>query len=239
MTVRNLSDEWGGIAIFGPRSRDLLARTTREDVSGGAFPFMTARLMDIGLAPALVVRMSVTGELGYEIHAPQVYLSSIYDRLMAYAGELGIIDVGMYALLSLRIEKGFGIWSREFSRDYTPSESGLARFVAYDKPDFIGREAALCDRQAAPGRRLVLLDVDAHDAEANFLEPIWSGNDRVGFVTSAAYGHTCGKSLAMGYVAAPAAAAGTSLHVTIVGERRACRVLGEAPVDPAGSRMRA
>ena len=132
-----------------------------------------------------------------------------------------------------------GSWTREFSRDYTPVESGLSRFVAYDKPDFIGRDAALRDRDAAPGRRLVLLDVDANDAEANFLEPVWSGDERVGFVTSAAYGHTCGKSLAMGYVASGVATAGTALEVTIVGERRACRVLGEPPVDPSGARMRA
>jgi dimethylglycine dehydrogenase len=118
-------------------------------------------------------------------------------------------------------------------------ENGLARLVAYDKPDFIGREAALRDREAAPGRRLVLLDVDAYDAEANILEPVWLGNDRAGFVTSAAYGHTCGKTLAMSYVATPTAVAGTSLHVTIVGDRRACRVLGEPAVDPAGSRIRA
>jgi dimethylglycine dehydrogenase len=237
-SLRNLSDEWGGIAIFGPRSRELLARVTREDVSAAAFPFMTARFMDVGLAPALVARISFTGELGYEIHAPQVYLPAIYDRLMAEAPGLGIIDAGMYALLSLRIEKGFGIWSREFSRDYTPLESGLSRFVATDKPGFIGREAALRERDAAPGRRLVLLEVDALDAEANYLEPIWSGEARVGFVTSAAYGHTCGRSFAMGYVASHASAAGTSLEVTIVGERRVCRVLGEAAVDPSGSRMR-
>ena len=239
MTVRNLSDEWGVIALFGPRSRDVLAGIAGQDVGNAAFPFMTARLMDIGLAPALVARMSVTGELGYEIHCPQVDLPAIYDRLRAAARDLGVIDVGMYALLSLRIEKGFGIWTREFSRDYTPAESGLARFVAYDKAGFIGREAALRDRDTAPGRRLVLLDVDASDAEANFLEPVWAGDDRVGFVTSAAYGHTCGRSLAMGYVASRAAAAGTALEVTIVGERRACRVLGEAAVDPAGARMRA
>ena len=116
VTVLNLSDSWGGIAVFGPRSRDLLARVTSQDVSARAFPFMTARLMDIGPAPALVARMSVTGELGFEIHAPQVYLPSIYDRLMAATSGLGLIDVGMYALLSLRIEKGFGIWSREFSQ---------------------------------------------------------------------------------------------------------------------------
>jgi dimethylglycine dehydrogenase len=238
ISVRNLSDEWGGIAVFGPRSRELLARVTREDVSAAAFPFMTARFMDVGLAPALVVRISFTGELGYEIHVPQVYLPAIYDRLVAEAPELGIVDAGMYALLSLRIEKGFGMWSREFSRDYTPMESGLSRFVAYEKPGFIGREAALRERDAAPGRRLVLIEVDALDAEANYLEPIWSGEARVGFVTSAAYGHTCGRSLALGYVASQAAAAGTSLEVTIVGERRACRVLGEPAVDPSGSRMR-
>jgi dimethylglycine dehydrogenase len=237
-TVRNLSDAWGGIAIFGPRARELLSRVTSEDVSAAAFPFMTARLMDVALAPALVARLSVTGELGYEIHAPQVHLPAIYDRLRACAGELGVIDVGMYALLSLRIEKGFGIWSREFSRDYMPVESGLSRFVAYGKPDFIGREAALRDREAAARRQLVLLEVDAEDAEASFLEPIWSGNERVGFMTSAAYGHTCGRSLAMGYVASHAAAAGTALHVTVLSERRACRVLGEPAVDPAGSRMR-
>ena len=237
-SVRNLSIDWGGIAIFGPRSRELLARVTGEDVSAAAFPFMTARCMDVGLAPALVARMSVTGELGYEIHGPQVYMAAIYDRLASAAVDLRIIDVGMYALLSLRIEKGFGIWTREFSRDYTPVESGLARFVAYDKPDFVGRDAALRDREAPPARRLVLLEVDAHDAEANYLEPVWSGDERVGFVTSAAYGHTCGKSLAMGYVSNHAAAGQRPLHVTIVGERRACRILGEPPIDPTGSRMR-
>jgi dimethylglycine dehydrogenase len=239
VTVRNLSDEWGGIAIFGPRSRELLARVTGSDTSAAAFPFMTARLADLGLAPALLARISVTGELGYEIHAPQVYIAAIYDRLKRAAGDLAIIDVGMYALLSLRIEKGFGIWSREFSRDYGPVESGLARFVAYDKGDFIGREAALRERETPPARHLVLLEVDATDAEANFLEPIWAGNEHIGFVTSAAYGHTCGKSLAMAYIAAQYTAAGTALAVTIVGERRACRVLGQAAVDPDGSRMRA
>jgi dimethylglycine dehydrogenase len=239
VVLRNLSDDWGGIAIFGPRAREILQRLTSEDVGPAALPFMSARLMDVGLCNALVARMSVTGELGYEIHAPQVYLRSIYDRIASRTGDLGVVDVGMYALLSLRIEKGFGIWTREFSRDYTPQESGLARFVAYDKPGFVGREAALADRDAAPRRRLVLLDVQAADADASFYEPVWAGAERVGFVTSAAYGHTCGRSLAMGYVACDAARAGTELTVTIVGERRACTVLGAPPVDPTGARMRA
>jgi dimethylglycine dehydrogenase len=178
----------------------------------------------------------VTGELGYEIHAPQVYLSSIYRRLMAT--DLPVIDAGMYALLSLRIEKGFGIWAREFSRDYTPVESGLSRFVAYDKPDFIGREAALRDRDQRPTRVLTLLEVDADRAEASPFEPVWAGTERVGFVTSAAYGHTCGSSLALTYLSPDALLGTTALHVTVLGERRTCRVLHRPPVDPTGARMR-
>jgi dimethylglycine dehydrogenase len=239
VTLRNLSDDWGGIALFGPRARELLARLAAADVSNAALPFMGVRALEVGLAPAVVARLSVTGELGYEIHAPQVYLPSLYRRLREAADALGIVEAGMYALLSLRIEKGFGIWSREYSRDYTARESGLERFVAYDKPRFIGREAALRERATPPVRRLVLLEVAAHDAEASFLEPLWAGERRVGFVTSAAYGHTCGKSLALGYLQAEVAAADAALEVTVLGERRACRVLEQPPVDPSGARMRA
>ena len=239
VTVRNLSDDWGGIALFGPASREALARVTSEDVSADAFPFMSARMMEVGLAPALVMRLSVTGELGFEMHAPQIYLGSIYDRLVAATAGLGLANVGMYALLSLRIEKGFGIWTREFSSDYTAAESGLARFVAYDKTAFTGREAALRERESPPQRRLVLLEVDDADADARFYEPIWAGDEQVGFVTSAAYGHTCARSLAMGYVASHAARGDTRLELTVLGKRHACRVLGEPPVDPRGARMRA
>ena len=239
VALRNLSDDWGGIALFGPRAREALERVTEEDVSGEALPFMSARMMDVGLASALVARMSVTGELGYEIHAPQAYVRAVYERLMAATADLGVIDVGMYALLSLRLEKAFGIWTREFSRDYTPSQSGLARFVAYDKPAFVGREAALKDRDTPPARRLACLDVDAVDADAGFYEPIYMGATRVGFVTSAAYGHSCGRSLALGYLATRALESGEPLAVSVLGERQACRVLAAPPVDPAGARMRA
>jgi dimethylglycine dehydrogenase len=200
---------------------------------------MTARLVDLGLAPVFLARLSVTGEMGYEIHAPRAYLAPLYERLMAHGREACFADIGMYALLSMRMEKGFGIWSREFSRDYRPKESGLGRYVSYDKPGFIGRDAALRDRECQLTRRLVLLDVEAHDAEANYLDPIWHAGERVGFVTSAAYGHTCGKSLAMGYLAVSAAEAGMSLEVTILGELRPCHVLERAPVDPDNVRMRA
>jgi len=237
--VRNVSDDIGALALSGPHSRALLEQLTGEDVSGVAFPFMAHRSMDVGLAPARVLRLSITGELGFEIYVPALYLEALYARVEELGRPLGLVSIGTYALNSLRLEKSFGYWSREFSRDYTPVESGLSRFVAYDKPDFVGRDAALLDRDAKPDRRLVTLDVDALDAEASFYEPIWDGETLAGFVTSGGYGHCLGRSLAMGYVASSAAVPGAELAVTVLGERRACRVLGEPPIDPTGSRMRA
>lgn len=237
-SVRNRTEDTGGVAIFGPRSREILARLGRNDVTDARLPFMTFRHMDVGGAPALVARLSVTGELGYEIYVPAMYLAPLYDRIRAAGAPLGLRSVGTYALNSLRLEKGYGYWSREYSRDYTPAMSGLARFVDYGKPAFIGREAALRDRDRPPARRLVLLEVDALDAEASFYEPVSRGEEVAGFVTSGGYGHCTGKSLAMAYVDMAALAGGAPLEVSIIGDRRGCRVLHAPPVDPQGSRMR-
>jgi len=237
--VRNLSLDWNGIAVFGPRSRELMGVASGSDFSAQAAPFMSARRVEFGGADALTLRLSVTGELGYEIHAPPAQIAKIYDVLAAHAPEYGIVNVGMYCLLSLRMEKGFGIWSREFSRDYTPAESGLARFVDYDRPGFIGREAAIRDRESHPNRRLALLEIEASEAEASFYEPVWAGQSRVGFVTSAAFGHCCNMSLALAYIDTSVAPQSLeSLRVTILGEPRNCRVLQAPPVDPQGQRMR-
>jgi dimethylglycine dehydrogenase len=194
--------------------------------------------MDLALAPALVARLSVTGELGYEIYVPTPYLPALLDALMQASPGLGVRHVGMYALNSLRLEKGFGIWSREFSPDYTSRMAGLERFIAYDRPEFIGRDAALRDRDSIPERRLVTLAVDSTDADAAGYEPICLGDDMVGFVTSGGYGHCAGTSLAMGYLASSVPDDQDGLSVTIVGERRPCQILRQPLIDPTGARMR-
>jgi dimethylglycine dehydrogenase len=237
-SVRNRTEDTGGIAIFGPRSREILAQLVRGDVGNEALPFMSFRHLDVGGAPALVARLSVTGELGYEIYVPAMYLAPLYDRLRAAGAPLGLRSVGTYALNSLRLEKGYGYWSREYSRDYTPAMSGLSRFVDYGKPSFVGREAALRDRDRPPAKRLVLLDVDAIDAEASFYEPVSRGGEVAGFVTSGGFGHCAGRSLALAYVDAAALAGGEKLEVSIIGDRRGCRVLDVPPIDPQGIRMR-
>ncbi len=236
--VSNVTELYGGVALLGPRAREMLARLTDCDVSDHALPFMSVRLLDIAFAPAIVARLSVSGELGYEIYAPSSHLPPLLDALLANADDIGARHIGMYALNSLRLEKGFGIWSREYSRDYTPRMCGLDRFVDYDKPGFIGRDAAILDRQRMPERHLVTLAIDSPDADASGYEPIWLATRQVGFVTSGGYGHCVQTSLAMGYVDSRIDATATDLTVTILGERRKCRVLSEPPVDPSGSRMR-
>jgi dimethylglycine dehydrogenase len=236
--VRNVTDEHGALALIGPHSLELLSRLVNADVSDREFPFMTVRSLDLGFAPALVARLSVSGELGFEIYVPTLHLSALLDAVLAASSGLAARHIGTYALNSLRLEKGFGIWSREFSRDYTPRMSGLDRFVAYDKPDFIGRDAALRERESVPDQRLVTLAVDSTDADAAGYEPIWLGSEMVGFVTSGGYGHCAGLSLAMGYVQSSVAEIQGGLSVTILGERCDCRILAQAPIDPTGARMR-
>ncbi len=238
VNVRNVSDEILGVAIFGPNARTLLARLASTDVSDAAFPFMTVRETEIGFAPAMVGRLSVTGELGYEIYVRASYLRSLYESVIAVSEGLGLANVGYYGINCLRLEKSYGIWSREFSRDYTPMMANMSRFIAYDKPAFIGRDAALRDRDTTPSRRLVTLELDAVDADAWGFEPIWHDGTTVGYVTSGGYGHCVGKSLAMGYVRSELANPEVSLDVSIVGERRAARVCREAAFDPGGIRMR-
>lgn len=236
--VRNVTDAFGGLAIVGPRSRELLADLSGIDVSNRAFPFMTAQPVDLECAPALVARMSVTGELGYEIYVPTLHLPALLAAVLRRSGKVEARHIGLYALNSLRLEKSFGIWSREYSQDYTARMSGLDRFVAYDKGDFIGRDAALRERGKTPEKRLVTLAIDSPDADAAGYEPVWHGSALVGFVTSGGYGHCAATSLAMGYVDSSVPDEQDGLSVTILGERRPCRILARPAIDPAGSRMR-
>jgi dimethylglycine dehydrogenase len=238
VALRDLSDDVAGVALVGPRSRELLQRVTADDVSGPALPFLGLATIDAGLARARVGRLSVTGELGFELNLPATQLRGVYDALVTAGEDLGVAPLGYNAVNSLRLEKSFGIWSREFTWAYTPGMSGLDRFVAFEKPDFVGRDAALRERDHPPSRVLVTLDVDAVDCDATAFEPVWLGERRIGLVTSGGYGHTLGRSLAMAYLDRAAAAPGTAVEVHILGVRRPATVIAASPVDPAAAAMR-
>jgi dimethylglycine dehydrogenase len=149
-----------------------------------------------------------------------------------------VADIGYTAVNSLRLEKSYGIWSREFTWAYTPGMSGLDRFVAFDKPAFVGRDAALAERETGPAQRLVTLDVHSPDADAGPFEPVWSGDRRVGFVTSGGYGHSVGRSLAMAYLDTDLAEPGTKVEIHVVGVRTPAEVIPDSPHDPSASRQR-
>lgn len=236
--LENLSESWLGFSLSGPRSREILARLTREDVSDAALPFFGCRVMDVGFARAIVARLSLTGELGFEITVPALQQRALWQALLEQGVPLGMRPIGTRAQDSLRLEKGYGVWSLEYAQSYTPAMSGLDRYIDYGKGDFIGRAAALAEREGRPAQRLTLLSIDALDADAIGFEPIFRGERRVGFVTSGAYGHHVKQSLALAYVDRSALAGDDRLEVQVVGERRPARVLPEAPYDPRGLRQR-
>jgi len=235
--IRDLAEETCGFGLAGPKSREVIEALAEQDISG--LPFMGCGKFDIGLIRARVGRMSVTGELGYEVNCRFGDHVALRRMLLEAGDTAGIRECGFNALLSTRLEKSFGIWSAEFTQGYTPGMTGMDRWIDWDKRPFIGRGAALAERDGnGPAQLQVTLEVDALDADASGFEPVWAGDTRVGFVTSGGYGHHTGKSLAMALISREHAAPGTDLSVHVVGVERPARVIPPSPYDAAGTAMR-
>jgi dimethylglycine dehydrogenase len=227
-----------GLTIAGPKARDLLASIVHEDVSNAAFPLLAIRPMEVGLVPALVGRISFTGDLGYEIWVKPEHERALYKTLVEAGAPFGLKLFGSRALHSLRLAKGYGTWAREYRPIYTATEAGLDRFGALNKGEFVGSEAALRAREDGGAYRLVNFEVDASDADASGDEPILHEGKTVGWVTSGAFAHTHDVSLAMGYVRKEVAPALDGFAIEIMGEGRRARRLEPPMFDPDGLRMR-
>ena len=246
VTVTDRSEDLLGWSISGPDARELLSRLTDEDVSSHGTRFRDLREMTVGGVPVIAARLSFTGELGYELYCTGEHHEELRSAIME-AGRSGDPDLyvtpfGGRAFMSLRLEKGFGVWNLEFRPDFTPAEAGMGRFVKVDKAaDFIGREAARAELERGPARRLVTLVLDVDDADAIHDEPIFHGGACVGFVTSGGYAHHTGNSVALGYIPthlADGSADNDGFEVEILGQMRPARLQREALYDPAGERMR-
>jgi len=239
VSVESLTSRWVGFNIAGPGARTLLERLTDMDVSRDAFPFLRARRMEVGpVREAVVLRISFTGELGYELFFPPEYQRPLLEAIEAAGEDLGLRLVGSRALGSLRMEKSFPSWGAELSPDYSPFDAGLGRFVKLDKADFVGRDAALRLKQQEPDYRLNLLVVDAAHTDAWGGEPVLRDGEYAGYVSSAAFGHCAGQSLALAYLKDDAAGTGEGLSIELIGEACPVKVLPEPAVDPKGERMR-
>jgi dimethylglycine dehydrogenase len=238
-TLANVTGRWGTLVLAGPRARDVLGQVTASDLSSAAFPWLSAQPIEIGPARGLAFRVTYVGELGWELHLPVEALAPVYDLLWAAGEAHGIADFGLYAMDSLRLEKGYRAWKQDLGREYSPLASALERFIRLDKPAFIGRDALLQEQQAGPHERFVPLIVEAGAADAPFCATVWQGARRVGLVTSGGYGHRLGRSIALAYVETPLAVEGTALEIDIYGERCPARVAREPLYDPTNERLRA
>ena len=189
-------------------------------------------------------RRTYVGELGWELYAAVEYAGGVYDALMQAGLDLGVRNAGYYAVESLRLEKGYRAWGRELTPDYNPYEAGLSFAVKLDKGDFIGRDALLAAKAKLPARRLlsfVALSPDTPIAHGG--ELILRNGEPVGDVTSAAYGHTVGGIVALGYAATGGARVDDAwlsarFEIDIAGERVPVRASLRAPYDPAGARLK-
>ncbi|RFZ83960.1 FAD-dependent oxidoreductase [Shinella sp. WSJ-2] len=229
-----------GLAIAGPKARDVLQKLTHQDLSTSAFGFMDVRRMDLGMAPAIVGRVSYTGDLGYEIWMKPQYQRYLYDLILDAGAEFGIRLFGLRALNALRLEKSYGSWSREYRPLYGPLEAGLERFVALRKEaDFIGKEAAKAERETGGLLRLRTFILEAKDADVIGDEPIYLDGEVRGWVTSGGYAHASGLSVAVGYVPKEIADVAAGWSIELLGEVLPARLQAEPLFDPSGAKMRA
>ena len=229
---------FGVLTIAGPRSRELLQRVSPDDFSAEGFRFFRARHVEIGRARVLALRVSYVGELGWELHHPIETQRALYDALFAAGGDLGLTDFGYRALESMRFEKCYRLWGADMSADWSPLQAGLERFVAFDKGDFVGRDALLHEREQGSTHALACLVVDVDDVDAHGLEPIYADGERpIAYVASGGYGHTIERSIALAYLPVEHTAVGTELTVGILGDRRRAIVSEQPLLDPAGERL--
>lgn len=237
-TFESRTEAMCGFNIAGPKARDILARLTNADLSDTAFAFMRSARIVVAGVQTVALRVSFTGDLGWELHCDVRDQVALYTALLEAGRPFGAGPVGSRALMSLRIEKGYGSWGRDYSPEYWPHESGLAGLVKADK-DFLNKAAweRIADRPAR--EKMCMLEIDASDADASGGEPVFLADGTpAGQVSSGAYGYSVEKSLAIAYLKVGLAKPGDTVHVAILGKDHTARVLARPPFDPDGLRLR-
>jgi heterotetrameric sarcosine oxidase gamma subunit len=242
--VTDVTSAFAVLALMGPRSRDLLGRVTPADLSNDAFPFGSAREIELGYALVRAQRISYVGELGYELYVPTEFAGPVFDLIMdRLGGEIAL--AGFHALNSLRLEKAYRHFGHDIGDEDTPFEAGLGFAVALDKPGgFIGRDALLRAEKQPPARRLVQFRLRDPGPLLHHDEPIVLDGRRIGLLTSGSYGHTLGAALGMGYVRHPGGVtadlvSSARFEIELAGERYMAEASLRPFFDPRGARMRA
>jgi len=242
-TLTNVTSAYAMLGVMGPSARELLSQLTDADLSNESFPFGTARQIDVAYARPLALRMSYVGELGWELYIPTEFATGVFDALMSEGEKFGLRLVGLHAVDSLRLEKGFRHWGSDITPDDTPFEAGLGFAVRLHKGDFMGREALVRQREAGLTRKLVIFTLQDRAPLLYHDEPIYRNGEFVSSITHGAYGHLLGCAIGMGYLENPAGIddewiLSGSYEIDIEGKLIPAKVHLRAPHDPLGERVR-
>lgn len=235
VAIRSLTNDYTILVVAGPKARAVLSGASRGDWSATAFPWLSVRRACIGIAPAIVMSVSFSGELAYEIHVPNAQLYAAYLALRQAGAAHGLRLFGSYAVESMRLEKGYRHWKADLVTEFNPFESNLARFVKLDQPTFVGKSAL---EASTPRRSFVSMVLDCRHAPAQGGDSIRSGDRVVGNVTSAGWGHRVGKNIALGFVEPEFASVGTRLKVEVIGQPVPAEVVAECLYDPEYTHVR-
>jgi glycine cleavage system T protein len=239
VAVTDVSSQYSTLGLWGPRARQVLQSACPQDMSNAAFPYYTARRITVGSVPALALRVSYVGELGWEIYAPTEYGLNLWDTLWEAAQPHGVIAGGGGAFDSLRLEKGYRLWGNDIHTEYNPFEAGIGWAVRLDKGDFLGREALLKIKEQGITRQLCAMTLDEPGAVALGKEPILDGERKLGHVTSGNYGYSVGKYIVYGYLPVEYAQPGTKVAVEYFGKSQLATVSAEPLYDPEMKNLKA
>ncbi len=234
---QNVSSRYHGIGLSGPKSRELLQRICRDDVSSDGMRFRDVRESFVGGVPAILVRISFSGELGYEIYVEPEYQLKLFEEIEHAGSDLGLKWYGARALMSMRLEKGWGAWTLDFRPDFTAAQSGLDAFINWKK-DFVGKEAAMAEKESGPQKKLVTMSIETSDIDVSNDEAILRNGECVGYVTSGGYAHHIGRSMALGYIPVELVEEGQKLEVEINGTMYPAIVHLDPLYDPSGDKAR-
>ena len=245
--ISEKSKTWAAIGLFGPNARRVLEKATPNDVSNAAFPFYTWQTIEIGLARVFAMRISYVGELGWEFHMPMDVAPAVWDELWAAGREVGLVQCGVGAMRSMRVEKGYRVWGSDIHTEHNPYEAGMGWMVKPKKANFIGKEALAQIKaniqQNSLKRRLVTIAIDDPAAVLTGNEPIFGANGStdqlLGQITSGGYGYSIGKSIGLGYLPTEFANPGTPVEVEYMTARFEGVVTEDCLFDPRNSRMKA
>jgi dimethylglycine dehydrogenase len=238
--LSNVTADFGSLIVVGPRSRDVLSKITTTPLDSASFPWLSMRMISTAVGDVMALRVNYVGELGWELHASNDQMVALYEAVWAAGVEYDIRDMGIYAVDSLRLDKCYRGWKVDLEIGFSPFDASLDRFVDLTKPDFVGREALLAERERGSDYRFVPMTLDTDgDADAPFCASVFSGDTRVGIVTSGGWSFTLNKSVALAYVRPEFELPGTALEIEIFGARQPATVGLEPLFDQRNERLRA